>query len=189
MGYFLPFYPLHSAKYQNFTKMKKTSGDIIFLHWCNKNYDQMVYGSWDIVCNRRMDRWMDGWKKWHTEVGTPARNKLLIFINSYMHGMHTIFDGINASESQTQEIEHSDSQKNQIGIWNGPFCQWKTIFKNKNSKKVTLFSHKLKILVNVHENQHRQNMAFYKIIIWIQTIIFMLFVHFVYYDIQLTKMN
>ena len=31
--------------------------------------------------------------------------------------------------------------------------------------------------------------AFYKIIIGIQTIIVMPFVHFVYYDIQLTKMN
>ena len=31
--------------------------------------------------------------------------------------------------------------------------------------------------------------AFYKIIIQILTIIIMLFVHFVYYDIQLTKRN
>ena len=31
--------------------------------------------------------------------------------------------------------------------------------------------------------------AFYEIIIWIQTIIVMAFVYFVYYDIQLTKMN
>ena len=31
--------------------------------------------------------------------------------------------------------------------------------------------------------------ASYKIIMWIQTIIITLFVHFVYYDIQLTKIN
>ena len=31
--------------------------------------------------------------------------------------------------------------------------------------------------------------AFYKVIIWMQTIIVTLFVHFVYYDIQLAKMN
>ena len=31
--------------------------------------------------------------------------------------------------------------------------------------------------------------AFYKIIIWIGTIITTLFVHFIYYDIQLTKMS
>ena len=26
-------------------KMKKTPGDIIILHMCTKNYDQMMYGS------------------------------------------------------------------------------------------------------------------------------------------------
>ena len=31
--------------------------------------------------------------------------------------------------------------------------------------------------------------AFYKIKIWVQTIIVTPFVHFVYYEIQLTKMN
>ena len=34
--------------------MKKTPGDIIILHKCTKNYDRMMYISWDIVhdgCN------------------------------------------------------------------------------------------------------------------------------------------
>ena len=35
----------NSPKYQNFEKMKKTPGDIIILHMCTKNYDQMIYGS------------------------------------------------------------------------------------------------------------------------------------------------
>ena len=43
------------------------------------------------------------------------------------------------------------------------------------------------ILVHINGNRHRQNA--YKTIIWIETIIVTLFVHFVYYDIQLTKVN
>ena len=30
---------------QNFLKMKKVPGDIIILHMCTKNFDQMMYGS------------------------------------------------------------------------------------------------------------------------------------------------
>ena len=52
LGYFLPFYPHNSSKNQNSEKMKKTTGDIIILHMCTKNYDQMMYGSWDMVCDR-----------------------------------------------------------------------------------------------------------------------------------------
>ena len=51
MGHFLPFYSPHSPKNQNFEKMKKIPGDII-LHKCTKNYDQMMYGSWDMVHDR-----------------------------------------------------------------------------------------------------------------------------------------
>ena len=35
--------------------MKKMPGDIIILHMCTKNYDHMMYGSWDMV--------RDGWKE------------------------------------------------------------------------------------------------------------------------------
>ena len=35
--------------------MKKTTGDIIILHMCTKNNDHMMYGSWNMVC----DRWTD----------------------------------------------------------------------------------------------------------------------------------
>ena len=131
MGYFLPFYPSNSPKNQNFEKMKKAPGDIIILHkcaknynqmiysswdmvhdkcnyfsfwaifytftplkaqkikilkkWkktleissfymCIKNYDQMMYGYWDMVCNRQMDRLTDRQKKWHIEMGAPPKN-------------------------------------------------------------------------------------------------------------------
>ena len=36
--------------------MKKVVEDIIILHICTKNYDQMMYGSWDMVCDGRKDR-------------------------------------------------------------------------------------------------------------------------------------
>ena len=57
--------------------------DIIILHLCTKNYDKMMYGSWDIACNGRTDRctdtnrWrdrqMDRQKRWHIEVGVPPK--------------------------------------------------------------------------------------------------------------------
>ena len=53
-GLFFALLPHNSPKNQNFEKMKKTPGDIIILHMCTKNYDQMLYGSWDMVhdkCN------------------------------------------------------------------------------------------------------------------------------------------
>ena len=50
-------------------------GDIIILHICPENYDQMMYGSWDIVSNRRgADGHTDRRKEWHIEVGAPTKN-------------------------------------------------------------------------------------------------------------------
>ena len=54
--------------------MKKTPGGIIILHMCTKNYDHMMYGSLDMVC----DRWMDGRKKWHIAVGAPPKKCIII---------------------------------------------------------------------------------------------------------------
>ena len=62
--------------------MKNMSGDIIMLHMCTKNYDHIMYGSWDMVLDERtdkrmvarIDRRMDGQKKWHMKVGTPPKN-------------------------------------------------------------------------------------------------------------------
>ena len=36
---------------------------------CTKNYDQMMYGSWDMVHGGRTDER----KKWHIEVGAPPK--------------------------------------------------------------------------------------------------------------------
>ena len=33
--------------------MKKGSGDVIILHVCTKNHDHMMYGSWDMECDRQ----------------------------------------------------------------------------------------------------------------------------------------
>ena len=59
MGYILPFYSPNSLKNQNFTNMKKTPRYIIILHMCIKNYDQMIYRSWDIMHDRQTNRQTD----------------------------------------------------------------------------------------------------------------------------------
>ena len=38
---------------------KKPPGDIIILHKCTKNYDQMIYGSSDMLRNKWTDEWAD----------------------------------------------------------------------------------------------------------------------------------
>ena len=53
LDHFLPFYPPNNPKNQNFEKMKKTPGDIIILHMCIINENHMMYGSWDIKCDRQ----------------------------------------------------------------------------------------------------------------------------------------
>ena len=50
------FTSLTAQKIKIFLKMKKMPGNIIILHTCTKNYGQMMYGSWDMVCNRWSDR-------------------------------------------------------------------------------------------------------------------------------------
>ena len=52
--------------------MKETPGDIIILHMCTKTYDQMMYGSWDMLREGRTDGRTDG--KWHIEVGAYLKN-------------------------------------------------------------------------------------------------------------------
>ena len=50
--------------------MKKLSKDIIILHMCTKDCDQIIYGFWDMVRDGRTD----GREKWHIEVGALPRN-------------------------------------------------------------------------------------------------------------------
>ena len=72
--YFLPFYPPNSPKDQNFKRMKKKKPqcfEISSFYTCVPNYDQIMYGSWDMVCNRQTGGWQ---KKWHMEVGAPPKN-------------------------------------------------------------------------------------------------------------------
>ena len=81
-GYFLPFYPPNSPKNQNFKKMKQKPGDITILHMCTKNYDQVMYGSWDIARERRTAKQTDRQKKWHIEVAAPPNKTIfVIFCN------------------------------------------------------------------------------------------------------------
>ena len=50
----------NSPKNQNFEKMEKNLWDITILHMCTENYDQMMYGSWDMLHNGWRDGQMDG---------------------------------------------------------------------------------------------------------------------------------
>ena len=82
LEHFLPFYPPNNPKNQNFKKMKQKPGDIIILHMCTKNYDQVMYGSWDIVRDRRTAKQTDRQKKWHIEVAAPPNKTIfVIFCN------------------------------------------------------------------------------------------------------------
>ena len=54
-GHFEPFFaflPPNNSNNQNFEKLKKTPRDIIILQMCTINYNHVMYGSWDIECNR-----------------------------------------------------------------------------------------------------------------------------------------
>ena len=50
LDHFLPFTPPspNNPKNQSFQKMKKTPRDIITLHMCAINENDMMYGSWDM---------------------------------------------------------------------------------------------------------------------------------------------
>ena len=74
-GLFFSFYPPNSPKNHNFKKVKIY---FIILHMCTKNYDQMIYSSWDPVRDGWSERQMDGWKdrqkdRWMTERQTDGR--------------------------------------------------------------------------------------------------------------------
>ena len=57
--FFLPFYPPNDPKNQNIKKLNKLL-DIIILHMCTKNYDHLMYSSWEMVRYRQMDIRTDG---------------------------------------------------------------------------------------------------------------------------------
>ena len=56
LGHFLHFYYTSNLKIKVFKKFKKltkkTCGDIIILHMCTINDNHMMYGSWDMECDR-----------------------------------------------------------------------------------------------------------------------------------------
>ena len=53
LDYFLSFYLSNNLKNQNFGKMKKIPIDYIILHMCIINENHMIYGYWDMECNRQ----------------------------------------------------------------------------------------------------------------------------------------
>ena len=64
-GQFFSLLPPKKTKFQK--KMKKSNGDIIILHVYQKLLD-------DIWFLRYGGRQVDGWKKWHIELGAPPKN-------------------------------------------------------------------------------------------------------------------
>ena len=78
-GLFFANLPPSSPKNLNFKKLKKVHGNIIILHTCTKNYDQVMYGSWDMVCDGQMDGRTDWRKKWHIEVGAPPKKHKITY--------------------------------------------------------------------------------------------------------------
>ena len=49
---FLHFHPPNNPKNQNFEKMKKPRRDITTLQLCTINDNHMMYGSWDMECDK-----------------------------------------------------------------------------------------------------------------------------------------
>ena len=50
---FCPFIALTTRNIKILKKLKKTPGNIITLHLCTTNDNHMMYGSWDMECNRQ----------------------------------------------------------------------------------------------------------------------------------------
>ena len=53
LGHILPFYPPSNLENQNFEKMKEVHGHCIILHVCTINDNHIMYGSWDMECDRQ----------------------------------------------------------------------------------------------------------------------------------------
>ena len=52
-GLFFALLDPNNLKTQNFEKLKAKPGDIIILHMCTINDNHMMYGSWDMKCDRQ----------------------------------------------------------------------------------------------------------------------------------------
>ena len=53
LDHFLPFYHPNNPENQKLEKMKNTPGDIIILHKCTINDNEMMYDSWDMKRDRQ----------------------------------------------------------------------------------------------------------------------------------------
>ena len=99
---FLLFYPTNNLENPIFEIMKKTTGDIIILQMCTTNDNHMIYGSWDMECDRQnflsfwtifcpftslttpsiksLKKWKNAWKYHFTKVYQKAWSYATMFL-------------------------------------------------------------------------------------------------------------
>ena len=53
LGHFVFCHPPNNPENQKFKILTKKPGDIIILHMCTLNNNHMMYGSWDMECDRQ----------------------------------------------------------------------------------------------------------------------------------------
>ena len=136
---FCCFTPLTAQKIKTWKKIwKKTSGYIIILHICTKIFDKMLYGSWDMVCDRRTDRcncyfsfwaifccftsltaqkikiWKKMWKKKHLDISS-----FYIFVPKFMIRMlYGSWDMVRDGRTDRQKKWHIEAGVSPKNIWN-----------------------------------------------------------------------
>ena len=119
LEHFLPIHLPNNLKNQNFEKMKKTAGDIIF-HKCTTNHDHMLHCFWDTTqngCNFYFSVWtifcrftplttqkINIKKKWKKMVGD------FIILNVYQkfwsHDVRFLRYGAQQMEERTEKVTY-----------------------------------------------------------------------------------
>ena len=73
--HFTPLPPTNNPRNQNFEKMKKKPRDIIILHMCTINDNHMMYGSWDMECDRQNLTFLEHLLPFYSPPYRPRKSK------------------------------------------------------------------------------------------------------------------
>ena len=128
VGHFLPFQPLENLENQNFNVVKKNPWDIIILHICITNDNHMMYGSWDMECNRH--NFLSLWTGFcHFTLYGPKKSKV-----SKKNGKNTWryyhFTNINDSHMMHGSSDMECNGQNFLSFWT-IFCSFKGYLRYK----------------------------------------------------------